>query len=164
MSAPHYHAPSLWLAGTASPYPCCACGAARHSTTADDSQRQSTTACIWQTDALFHDYTTPFRASHLTHSIGCCPGLVYRALQAVLNFVASLVGNFVACRRLQEELTKASGGGERTVCDTRLEGASHYTLSPHFVPTLCRYASFKHFVPTLCRASATKFRQSVEKV
>ncbi len=101
MPAPHYHAPSLRLAGTASPHLCLR-AFARPSPALDNRRQQSTTACIWQTDALFQNYVTPLQGSHIFALLPrALPWAgISRPFRAVINFVASFVGNFVESQRL----------------------------------------------------------------
>ena len=57
MPAPHYHAPSLRLAGTASPHLCWR-AFAEASQRRDDNRRRP---IIRRKDALFHDYVPPLQ-------------------------------------------------------------------------------------------------------
>jgi len=92
MSAPHYHAPSLRLAGTASPHLCLR-ALAGASPTLDDSRRQSTTAFIWQTDALFHDYVPSLQGSFVFASLPrALPWAgMSRPFRACISFIMSVV-------------------------------------------------------------------------
>ncbi len=96
MSAPHYHTPSLRLAGTASPHLCWR-ALAGASPALHDNRRQSTTACIWQTDAYSMTMSRPYRASLFFDLYpGRCPGLVYRApsgLSSALAQAAPVTGH-----------------------------------------------------------------------